>query len=149
MDPVILPIGVAVIIMQFFLSKKANKIFGLILPVASLVFSIIICLWFLMFGMVGTQYRISTTDGNVHTFLSVAEANEFKETIDPNTIISDERITDGSEKSTFSSIVLPAIRLFTGVNLITLILLLIYHHNRKYRRNSQLQEIQKMSIKDF
>ena len=123
MDPIISPIGVAVIIMQIFLSKKVNKFLGLTLPAASLAFSIIICIWFLMFGMVGTQSRISTTDGNVHKFVSVSEANEFKETINPNTIVSDELITDGSEKPTFSTVALPAIRLFTGVNLITLILL--------------------------
>ena len=96
---------------------------------------------------VGQLYTITTVNGESYSFKSIEETEEYKNTLDKNDIVAEEITNDSGEN--VSAILISVLRLGGGINIITLILLLIYRSKRYVRRVSQIADIQKMTIQDI
>lgn len=146
MDPVVLPIGIAVTAAQIKLSQHPNKRWGLLLPAVSLVASIAVCICFFLSSFKGDPYTITLTDGTSRSFATAEQAEAFQNTLEEGELAGFEHV---SVENTFHSRFLSVARLFFGVNFITLFLLFLYWYNRKYRKQNQEKEIHRMIIKDL
>ena len=118
---VLLALGVGIIILQIFLSKKENKWLGLILPFVSFIISLMVLLGVLLFSA-STGTMTTTVDGEI-----VEQATR--------------------QITTTSSIIASAVYVFLLFNVPTGVLLAIYaacrgKHNKK-------RAIEKMSVQDL
>lgn len=114
------------VVLQIFLSKRESKWLGLILPIISLLFSILMCL-----SVAG--YSAILTEG-VETVL------ENGEVVQQTEILSEE-------SGDIASIILPTILVFLLSNIPTIILTAIYFGCReKIKRDRALE---KMNIQDL
>ena len=147
MNPIIVPIIIAVIGIQVVLSKQPRRYLGLILPSLSFLISIFFCIYFVVTIPVGQLYTITTVNGESHSFKSIEQMEEYKNTLDENDIVAEEITNDSGENA--SAILISVLRLGGGINIITLILLLIYRSKRYVRRDNQKADIQKMTIQDI
>lgn len=147
MNPIIVPIIIAVIGIQVVLSKQPRRYLGLILPSLSFLISVFLCVYFVVTIPVGQLYTITTVNGESYYFDTVEEMEEYKNTLDENDIVAEEITNDSGENA--SAILISVLRLGGGINIITLILLLIYRSKRYVRRDNQKADIQKMTIQDI
>lgn len=147
--PFVILLAAILIISQIFLSKNPRRYLGIILPILTFAASIAICLYFVLSVPVGKLYTITLTNGEMHTFSTIEEMEEYKGTVDPQTIQSEESISDDAESPSAATYLQPILRLGAGINIITVVLLLIYRSNRHIRRLKQDTDIQKMTIQEL
>lgn len=103
---------------QYNLVGRSKK-WGFLLPSLSFIGSILACIWFLVFGGIGTQYIIHTVDAKTHTFQTMEEADAFLETIDEKTVTSFEKVNAQQAQDT-GKIAGGVFTLFISINGITL-----------------------------
>lgn len=128
----VIPVIIAVVIVQVLLSQKANRYWVFLLPALSFVASILLCIVFALFGSVTWQCTMITTDGKEYVFETEAEAEAFRQTLDEDDIVSETVIQPAREGSDMQSYVIYILRLFFSTNVVTIILLLIYWRQRKH-----------------
>ncbi|MDO4173127.1 MAG: hypothetical protein Q4D42_00055 [Eubacteriales bacterium] len=130
MNPMIIPACLAVILLQALLSQRENQYWGLILPIVVFAATVVLCVWFFLFGRVSWQCTIETADGQIYTFTEQAEADAFKQTLEEDEIVAETVVQPAKDANTMTYAIY-ALRLFFCINIITVILLLIYWRERK------------------
>lgn len=131
MNSMIIPVITTAILIQVLLSQRKNKYFGLLLPTAFFLASILICICFFLFGRSTWQCTILTEEGKEYVFETEAEAEAFRQTLDEDDIVSETVIQPAKEGSDMQSYVIYTLRLFFSINVGTIILLLIYGIQRR------------------
>lgn len=149
MNPLVFPAAAAVIVFQIFLSKRPSRWMKLILPAVWVLFSVIVCIWFVLSvtAQIKEPYHISTSDGQTYGFETEAEAAAFIDTRPEQNIESYTHIT---QKTIYpSGLMLGTAILFLGLNIVTLILLLISRHYRTFRESRMKHELISMQVQDL
>lgn len=149
MNPFIVIIIIVLTCLQFILSRQPKKILGLILPLLSFLISIIICICFSFSITNEKQYTITLNNGDYYSFTTVEEFENFKDTLSSDDIASENLVTNGGENVSPITYFLSILKLGAGVNLITVVMLLIYASQAHIRKNRQNLDIQKMIIQDI
>lgn len=127
---VLLALGVGIILLQIYLSKKENKWAGLVLPIISLCISLIAVLNIAAYTTMGSL-SLQTLDEN-----GVVIQEEVLET--PNTT---QPVQDTS------SLIFTVGSIFLLYNIPTIVLLAIYFSCREKQR--QRKALDKMSVQDL
>lgn len=148
MNPFIAITIITLICLQFILSRQPKKFLGLILPLLSFLMSIIICICFSFSIINEKEYTITLNNGDYYSFTTIEEFENFKDTLSPDDIASENLLTNGGENVSSSVYIFSIIKLGAGVNVITLIMLLIYASQSRIRKDRQNADIQKMIIQD-
>lgn len=149
MSPLVFPAAAAVIVFQIFLSKRPSRWMKLILPAVWVLFSVIVCIWFVLSvtAQIKEPYLVSTSDDQTYSFATEAEAAEFMDTRPKQNIESYTHIT---QKTIYpSGLMLGTAILFLGLNIVTLILLLISRHYRTFRESRMKHELISMQVQDL
>ncbi len=117
-----------IIKLQILLSKKQNKLLGLILPICTFILSIILCISTSFFHMTtSTQMDIITESGQL--------------------IQTENEIFPTSTNINNTSLILSIVYIFITINILTIIFLIIYRMQRK--KLSTKNELKKMHISDL
>lgn len=149
MNPFIAIIIIAVVYLQFILSRQPKKLLGLILPSLSFVMSIIVCICFSFSVNDEKEYTITLHNGDYYSFTTAEEFENFKDTLSPDDIASANLVTNGGKNASSATYFLSVLKLGVGVNLMTAVLLLIYVSQSRIRKNRQNLDMQKMIIQDI
>ena len=148
MNPFIAIIIIAVVYLQFILSRQPKKFLGLMLPLLSFLMSIVVCICFSFSVNHEKEYTITLHNGDYYSFTTVEEFENFKDTLFPDDIASENLVTNGGKNASPATYFLSVLKLGAGVNLMTAVLLLIYVSQSRIRKNRQNLDIQKTIIQD-